>query len=147
MTMSRADLLRYPTVENSLLQVDTRELCKEENRAIAVAYLQGINWARSAAMIFFPPYYYFFFKDKPTRFVQTALTNERAARIHLRDRLENPPPLLFLPQDRLTASQSALKSCVIHKLRQKYTFNMMGQSMTSNISDNSHFRKFFFFFF
>lgn len=52
--MSRVDLLRYPTVENSLLQVDTRELCKEENRAIAVAYLQGINWARSAAMIFFP---------------------------------------------------------------------------------------------
>lgn len=49
-----------PTVENSLLQVDTRELCKEVNRAIAVAYLQGINWARSAAMIFSPLIFFFF---------------------------------------------------------------------------------------
>lgn len=36
-------ILHPPTVGNSLLQVDTQELCKEENHVIAVAYLQRIN--------------------------------------------------------------------------------------------------------
>lgn len=139
----RADyyaILHPLTIENSLLQVNTRELYEEENRVIAVAYLQRINWARSAAILLFS--FFSVLRYKQTRFVQTALTNERATRI---DRLEDPPPLLFFPQDRLAQNsppQSALKSCVVHKLRQKYTtFNMMRQSMICNISDNVDCRK------
>lgn len=59
------------------------------------------------------------------------------------DRLEDFPLLLFLPQDRLMQnSRSALKSHIVHKLRQKYTI-MTRQRMTYNISDVD-FRKSFF---